>query len=178
MTNEKDEFNAETKAMVKAMLNYGAKAQVYFNYNADADKLANVGYEESNFTAVPTEAETIVKGSISGVFYYGSSLVFRSKTAVRYYFTGDISGCTFTVDGVVLTPVSKDGMNYVEIGEINPQDLDKNYTVVVADAEGNTLSVTYGPMNYIVRKSVNGSETLIDLLLAMYNYHLAAKACA
>lgn len=178
LTDANDEFTAETEAMVKAMLNYGAMAQIYFDYNAEAENLANVGYEEENYTAVPTEAETIVEDKISGVSYYGSSLLFRSKTAVRYYFTGDITGCTFTVNGDALTPVEKDGMWYVEISDINPQDLDQAYTVVVTDAEGNTISVTYGPMNYIVRKSVSGSDALKNLLLAMYNYHLTAKACA
>ena len=59
--------------------------------------------------------------------------------------------------------------------EILPQDLNKNYTVIVSDAEGNQISVTYGPMYYIARKSASGSEGLRNLLLAMYNYHLEAK---
>lgn len=46
----------------------------------------------------------------------------------------------------------------------------------IFDAEGNEISVTYSPMNYIVRMNANGSDSLKALLKALYNYHLAAKA--
>ena len=48
--------------------------------------------------------------------------------------------------------------------------------LIVTDASGNTLTVTYGPMNYIVRMNEKGSDALKTLLKALYNYHLAAKA--
>ena len=38
------------------------------------------------------------------------------------------------------------------------------------------LSVSYSPMNYIVRMNAKGSDSLKALLKALYNYHLAAKA--
>ena len=60
--------------------------------------------------------------------------------------------------------------------DILPQNLDQQITLTVTDADGNALSVTYGPMNYIVRMSTKGSEELKVLLKALYNYHLAAKA--
>ena len=40
-----------TKALVKAMLNYGAAAQNYFNYNTE--NLANAGYESTETVEVP-----------------------------------------------------------------------------------------------------------------------------
>ena len=48
-------------------------------------------------------------------------------------------------------------------------------TLTVTDADGNAVSVTYGPMNYIVRMNEKGSDSLKALLKALYNYHLAAK---
>ena len=80
-----------------------------------------------------------VSGSIPGVTVYGATLVFESKIAVRIYFTGDITACTFNVGDQVLTPVEKDGMWYVEVAGINPQDLDEMITVNVSDA----LTVSY-----------------------------------
>lgn len=99
--------------------------------------------------------------------------MFRNKIAVRYYFTvtGDVNSYTFTVNGTEYEPVQKDNMYYIEVADINPQDLDDAITVAVND----TLTVSYSPMNYIVRMSTKGSENLKALMKALYNYHLAAE---
>ena len=88
----------------------------------------------------------------------------------------DVTGCTFTANGNTYTPVAKDGMHYVEIADILPQNLDQQITLTVTDANGNTLTAAYSPMNYIVRMNEKGSDTLKALVKALYNYHLAAKA--
>ena len=54
--------------------------------------------------------------------------------------------------------------------------MDQQITLTVTDAGGNTLTVTYGPMNYIVRMNEKGNDALKALVKALYNYHLAAKA--
>lgn len=163
--------------LIKEMLNYGAMAQVYFDY--DAENLVNDGITDAGKAAVPETAEDIaISGKISGLNLYGTSLVFRDRIAVRYYFTGDVTGLTFTANGNTYTPVAKDGMYYVEIADILPQDLEQQITLTAADVNGNTLSVTYGPMNYIVRMTQKDNENLRNLLKALYNYHLAAKACS
>ncbi len=165
------EYDDYVKDMVKEMLNYGAAAQTYFDYNAD--NLANAGYELESSAEVPTEVPAItVEDNLAGISLYGMSLVFRNKTAVRFYFnvSGDIADYTFSQG----TPVEKDGMYYVEVGDINPQDLANDITLKVNDG---ALSVTYSPLNYIVRKYNNAesSESLKDLVQAMYGYHLEAK---
>lgn len=163
--------------LIKEMLNYGAMAQMYFDY--DAENLVNDGITDAGKAAVPETAEDIaISGKISGLNLYGTSLVFRDRIAVRYYFTGDVTGLTFTANGNTYTPVAKDGMYYVEIADILPQDLEQQITLTAADVNSNTLSVTYGPMNYIVRMTQKDNENLRNLLKALYNYHLAAKACS
>ncbi len=86
-----------------------------------------------------------------------------------------VNACTFTANGKTYAPQLKDGLYYIEISDIFPQDLDKQITLTVTDAQGNILAVTYSPMNYIVRMNEKGSENLKNLLKALYNYHLAAK---
>ena len=159
------------KEMVKEMLNYGAAAQNYFGYN-DSD-LANAGYELDSSAEVPTEVPAItVEDKLAGISLYGMSLVFRNKTAVRFYFnvSGNIADYTFSQG----TPVQKDGKYYVEIGNINPQDLANDITLSVNDG---ALSVTYSPLNYIVRKynNADSSAELKALVQAMYGYHLEAE---
>jgi len=170
-----DEKHSAYHALVKEMLNYGAMAQVYFNY--DTENLANDGITGVAATEVPETAEEITVGDrISGLNFYGASLVYRDRIAVRYYFTGDVTGCTFTANGSTYTPVAKDGMFYIEIADILPQNLDQQIALTVTDTEGNTLTVSYGPMNYVVRMNQKGNEAVKNLVKALYNYHLAAKA--
>ena len=165
------EYADYVKDMVKEMLNYGAAAQTYFNYNSG--NLANAGYELETAAAVPTEVpEITAEGALDGISLYGMSLVFRSKVAVRFYFnvSGNIADYTFSQG----TPVEKNGKYYVEVGNINPQDLANDITLSVNDG---ALSVTYSPLNYIVRKYNNSESTdaLKKLVQAMYGYHLEAK---
>ena len=165
------EYDGYVKDMVKEMLNYGAAAQTYFDYNAD--NLANAGYELDSSAEVPTEVPAItVEDNLAGISLYGMSLVFWNKTAVRFYFqvSDDIANYSFSQG----TPVEKDGMYYVEVADINPQDLADDITLKVNDG---ALSVTYSPLNYIVRKYNNteSSEALKNLVQAMYGYHLEAK---
>ena len=166
-------YNDKTKALVKAMLNYGAEAQRYFRYNTN--NLADAGYVQESFTAVPAYAAKYpVSGSVSGISYYGASLLFHSNVAVRFYFTGDVSGLTFTAGGKTLTSAKKGDKYYVQVSEILPQDMDKAVVLTVSDG-ADTMTVSYSPMDYITNQSAGGDAGLKTLLLKMYNYHLAAK---
>lgn len=169
-------YSAGTKHMVQAMLDYGAKAQVYFDY--ETDNLANAGYELSQQTELPSDvAEMTISGKVSGVSYYGATLVFRNKIAVRYYFSASsVEGLTFTSGEKVLTAQKADSLYYVEIDNINPQEMDAGVALNVTGASG-SLDITYSPLNYIVRMTEKDTtaDALKELLAAMYTYHCAAK---
>lgn len=171
-----DAEQSQYHQIVKDMLSYGAAAQTYFDYNAE--NLVNGDITGAGTAEVPSAAgsDIAVSGEVSGVTFYGATLLYRNKLAVRFYFSvgGNIADYTFKVGETVYEPVLKDGKYYVEIGDINPQDWDTSVTVTVNDG----LSVSYSPMNYIVRMNQKGSDNLKALLKAMYNYHLAAKAVA
>ena len=171
-----DAEQSQYHQIVKDMLSYGAAAQTYFDYNAE--NLVNGDTIGAGTAEVPSAAgsDIAVSGEVSGVTFYGATLLYRNKLAVRFYFSvgGNIADYTFKVGETVYEPVLKDGKYYVEIGDINPQDWDTSVTVTVNDG----LSVSYSPMNYIVRMNQKGSDNLKALLKAMYNYHLAAKAVA
>lgn len=159
--------------LVRQMLHYGAAAQAYFGYNSDAP--ADTGITGAPQEQIPDAAdrEMVVMDRLSGISFSGASLVFRNRIALRFYFTAqDIAGYTFRVDGKEYQPVAKDGMYYIEIGDILPQDLDQSITVTVNDG----LSVTYSPMNYMVRMNQKGAANMQALVKALYNYHLAAKS--
>ncbi len=165
-------YSNEMKALVTQMLHYGAAAQTYFNYKLN--DLANVGLETPTQSTPQTSNVYKLTGKVDGIDFYGATMMFRDKLAVRCYFTvtGDISTYSFTVNGNTCTPAQKGEQYYIEIGNINPQDLDDVITVKV----NNTLTVTYSPMNYIVNMGQKGSDNLKLLVQALYDYHLAAKA--
>ena len=167
--------------LVREMLHYGAAAQTYFDYNAD--NLVNEGITNAGTEEIPAAAdwEMSVEGAIEGIRFYGASLLFGHKIAVRYYFavSSELEDCTFAANGIACKAVMKDGLWYVELPGINPQDWDDVIELTACDADGNCLTVCYSPMNYIVRMNAKGSSSLKELLKAMYNYHLAAEAiCA
>lgn len=170
-------YSDETKALVLQMLNYGAKAQLYFGNKTD--DLANVGNELQATQSIPEEMPQIsITGKADGIRYYGSTMVFRTKVAMRYYFqvTGDIANFEFAVNGNVHQPVSKDGYYYIEVADINPQDMDTAMTVTVSDGT-NTMSFCYCPTDYIVRmyNKDDTAQSLKDMLLAANGYFQAAK---
>ena len=167
-----DSAESDCHELVKKMLVYGGAAQTYFDYKTD--NLASNGITVD--AAVPTGAgEIAVTDNLGSIAFYGASLAHKTKTAVRFYFVGDIDGLTFTVDNTVYTPVLKDGMYYIEVGNINPQALGAVLTVTVSDGT-NSLIVGYSPLNYIVRmyEKQESSDATKTLAQALYGYYIAA----
>ncbi len=168
-------YAAQIQTLLKHMLDYGAAAQNYFGVNTTNQ--ANVGYV-LNYTAqypasYPAPA---VEGGISGVRFYGASLITSSHVAVRYYFTADsVEGVTFTADGKTYTAVEKNGMFYVEVPGIDPHEYCDSIALSAVKGE-ETMQVTYSPLTYFVRMSQKGSSTLKALVNAMYGYYEAAFA--
>ena len=159
--------------LVKQMLSYGGASQRVFGYNT-----GNYADDGINVTAVaPTgDGEIQVSGSVSGITFYGASLLHRTKTAVRIYFTAQsVEDLNFTVNGEPCDPSQKDGLFYVEIDGINPQELGSDVTVTVTDG-ADTLSIAYSPMDYIVRmyNKAGVADNTKALVQALYGYYLAA----
>ncbi len=165
-------YSTETKNLVKNMLNYGAASQTYFDYNTG--RLANVGIEVEPAT-VPSEGVSLdVTGKVDGLTFYGASLVHRDRIAVRFYFAGDVTGCTFTANGNTYSPATKDDLHYIEIANILPQDLEEILNVTVSDGTS-SLSVSYAPINYIIRMYAKGAN-VAPLVQALYGYYQAAES--
>ena len=167
-------YAESTHNLVKAMLIYGGASQTNFGYHTD--NLASAGVEmEAQEPA--GSSEVAVTDNLSGINYYGASLVYEHNTAVRFYFSGDVAGLTFQVGENTYTAVEKGELYYIEVADINPQDLGDEITVVVSDGN-NTLTVSYAPLTYIVRmyNKAESSAATKAVVKALYNYYLAAVA--
>ena len=169
-------FDDVTKALVQAMLHYGAAAQDYFDYNEG--NFANLNISDTVTNAIQNVEVVPATGETAGIVHYGSTLVYRNKVAVRVYFklTGDaaIGDYTFTANGEkAKVNEGSNGLYYVEVADIAPQNLDKAVTVVVNGG----LTVTYSPLNYICRMSGKTDDAALQTLLQqLYDYYVAAAA--
>lgn len=170
-------YTVETKNLVRQMLNYGAKTQLYFGHRTH--KLANAGYEaESTATIGGTAPEVAVSGKVEGISLYGCTILFDSKLATRYYFHAPhgVESYTFYVAGKEVTPVAKGGMFYVEESDITPDRMDTLTTVKVTKGT-QEMTVQYSPIYYITRMYNNPSsdQAMKNMLLATAAYFDAAK---
>ncbi len=178
LRNSEDE---NLKALVKNMLNYGAKAQEYFDHNANDLANEDVSVDEVE----PNESyntPAVITGQFEGFEYYGASLVLREKVYIRFYFTAEngVADLTFFYGNEPLT-VYKAGANlyFVETAGINPHEYSSNAVITVQqDGNDTTYSVGYSVMNYIARNYYRNDteDSLKATLKAMYGYHLAAVA--
>ena len=173
-----DETLSQYHCLVKEMLHYGATAQTYFGYRPDA--LADQGITGTGAVKIPADGnrELTVSGNLEDITFYGATLLFRDRIAVRFYFRGDVTAASFAVNGTSCLSGSKNGMHYVEITDILPQDLDREINLTITDGAKNEMQISYSPMAYILRMNEKGSQSLGALLQALYNYHSAAKDVA
>lgn len=178
LANNKD---AATVDLVKAMLNYGGKAQEYFKYNLG--NMADEGITlETNTIPYTENVKAIKEGSSDRITYYGASLIHEHQTTLRFYFKSTdaaVSEMTFTAssDGNVIDNdmlVYKAGdMYYVEVDDIAPNHLCNLITISV-----DGLSVSYSPFYYMHRMyyKTTSADTLRNLMAAMYDYYCYAVA--
>ena len=163
------DYDENVKALVKAMLCYGGAAQTYFGYNTGT--LASDGITIT--TAEPAgNAAIAISDSLDKLNFYGATLVHKNKTAVRFYFSGDVTNLTFSHG----TATQKGDLFYIEVANIHPQNLGDTMEIIVTDSSGNTLTVVYSPLIYIVRMYEKESSDAATKMLvkALYNYYLAA----
>ena len=183
LTNEAYEKYAP---LVKAMLNYGATSQQYFNYNTDL--LANKDLNPDDQEIPSVEAETLIaykpvtqqKAEIGKIA--GASLILESQTTLKIFFklNADINPeeCIVTYGQNQLSWVESGEYQCVMIENINAADLDFNYSFTIKYQDNITFEVSYNPMTYCynVIKTGTYSNKLMQLVYALCNYNTVANS--
>ena len=184
MTKPETAGNANFMALASSLATYGWYANELFAY--DADFVKHALFNDAPMTAVTADsladAAAQIENTEAGVAYYGSSLMLRTTTAIRHYFTVPagkaVDDFTFTCGGETLTPNVSGSYYYVEISDIASAELGTPYTVTVTDAGGSTVNAwTYSAMSYAYKALTkeNADAALIDAAKALAVYYGAAK---
>jgi hypothetical protein len=168
-------------ALVNAMSDYGALAQIQFNYNTE-----NVPEIQADLSAVTAETladyeAKVTEGTATGMSFKGTSLLLQSETVIRFYFNldeGEIGDYTFKLGSKKVTPEESDDGWYIEIKNVAAKDLDKVYTVTVSSGAGKIVTVKGSALSYVQKVlSTDGApEKLVNLVKGIYLYNQAANA--
>ena len=170
MLANEDDFTWTETDLVRGMLNYGAAAQEYFDYNTET--LANESLtddekyvEEVDFSdyiySITEEDENIT--------YYGTALSLESEVALLHYFvvdkSVDVSALDVTVDGEPAELVKNGNLYVLKISDIPAQDVYSAYEVKVG---GITLSYSVASYGYMAQWAEK--TELIPLMNALGMY--------
>lgn len=189
----KDEFSPKLVDLAIEMLNYGAKAQLVFDRKTDDLATANFGdyeasrnYVMSNVTTDMIDEVTTPKSNMStdvadlGLRYWGSSLIYQTKTTLRHYYTvTDGSKFTESVkNSANFSYGAKDGGIYFDVSDIPAADLHLNQNFTITDVNNNTKTYSYSPLHYckllLMQEDDVTSPAEKDLAKATYLYNRSA----
>ena len=185
-----EEYDEKTISLVKAMLNYGAMSQQYFNYRCeDENSLANSVLAEAD-KVLPDASEVdlsaykqLVSSEDEGITYCGSLLVLKSGTTIRHYFKikddYDIGAYSFKVNEQVIVPYEKDGYYCIDIPDICASNLDKEYVVRAGNFElqnYSALSYANQALNLDDESQISEDVPMLKRVVnALYQYNQAAN---
>ena len=181
------------KELVRAMLNYGAESQRYFNHHetelADSHLDSAVQYSSVTLADVAArlaaansgEASTDAKSSevqdalaAYGVQYTGMSLVLESDTVIRLYFSvtdaDKLSAAEITLNGKSVEPTACESGVYFDCS-VPAAELDELMELQIGD-----VSIKCCALDYMVQ-ALEGSSSdaqLMSVLEALYWYNVYA----
>ena len=190
-----ESYSPNAVALVKAMLNYGAASQLYFKHNPGNLANEDLTSAEKTLTEItsatlPTSASSYTKDAnyTGSTAYYGSSLVLKSGTDIKHYFTHDtsigIDKYTCTDSGGNSYDVAVSGSYiYIRVPNIPAHKLGEALTLTLYEngTPVGTIS-NYSPMSYayavLTAYPTTGSEkdTLRNVVIALYHYYTKATA--
>ena len=180
-----DKYNQLTD-LVKAMLDYGAKAQLVFDRNTDF--LANLGSDFNKDDVTSDYIETdpdIMERNLEnyGLEYQYSSVVFLSGMSLRHFYkVTDETKYNTIKDSIKfldeqnnkvydVTPVKRGDMIYFQKKDIAASQLDNQYVLKIGDS-----TYRYSAMDGIKKIMNSGPDSnSIELCETTYRYNQAAN---
>ncbi len=171
---------AAAEGLVRAMLDYGAASQVFFEYRTDY--LANQSLTAGDLTSVI--ADTFKAYAITEeqggnlVTVAGSRLSLESTTTLKLYLSAKTDApLTFTYKGEELIPSVDGAFLCLSLTNITSKSLGEDVEITVTDGN-ETVTVRYNVFAYcsvvFSDSTTEYTDALKDTLRALYLYNLAA----
>lgn len=150
------EYPEKAIALVEAMSVFGDYATAYFG-NGKLDATSEM--EKVTSDALQIYQATILEGKDD--IYQGSSLLLKSNTIIRHYFTEEVEGS-----------IKKGNLYYLDSEGIPAHKLGDELVTTVGD-----ITIKYSPLSYAynVLSRDGYDESLTSLIRAMYLYYQAAQ---
>ena len=166
---------AKALPLVKALLNYGARAQSYFGIEADP---ANTHLDEADQSLgdveIPAPRE-YTENLPEGVVFEGATLSLKTETTLSLYFSSE-NVPVFSSDTLTVEYAKVGNYHVARIRGISAKNLDKLLTIDVT-CGGNTGSISYSALHYCYNvQQGEYDDKLKEVVEALYLFHEAAVA--
>lgn len=177
---DKVENTDTSKALVDAMLRYGAFSQLYTGENTDelvtdvSDYTQNAVVGESYKYNLSNNTQGITIKSAT--LQLGAAVTIRMKLHIED--GADISKFTFKCDDKILIPEKSGNEYYVYLKNIAPQDFDEMHSFTVSDGT-NTSVLEYSVFSYmknVLDNAESYNKKIVNLMNSMYDYNQQAEA--
>lgn len=169
-----DSASAELKTLVKEILNYGAKAQIYRNYKTDA--LVNAGNESTGIYRAPTDYALLKKTSIATTVNWKYATVnFADKIQLIFAFEGTVDKVkVFVGDKTYETTnfgTDADGVSYVVFEDFTPADFRQKVAVQALNSSGTaSRNLEYSVGSYVLFAAQSNDTAFANLAQALMIY--------
>ena len=175
-----DSASAELKTLVKEILNYGAKAQIYKNYKTDA--LVNAGNESTGIYRAPTDYALLKKTSIATTVNWKYATVnFADKIQLIFAFEGTVDKVkVFVGDKTYETTnfgTDAAGVSYVVFEDFTPADFRQKVAVQALNSSGTaSRNLEYSVGSYVLFAAQSNDTAFANLAQALMIYGDAVAA--
>lgn len=199
IANAQNAYSEDDIALVKAMINYGANAQLNFSYNTenlansltDSDGNAMITEDEKDLsfvTAATFEPYKATGKTVDGLgTFAAANLVLKSETTLKVYFKPEdgitLDMLTFKVGNNKVTATEYGEYFMIDIPNIKASALDNKYVITVTNNTDSTKTGTFDAYVYSYCYSILSDSTgtyteqLKDTLRALYLFNVAANKC-
>ncbi len=174
---------AKAEPLVKAMLHYGAAAQVQFgSTNAPSnDGIESNGWEDVTAADINKPYDSINTYLPQDVVFEQTTLSLKCETTLSLYFDSS-RDLTFTCEGKTVEVVHVNSSYAARIRGIKAKELGNDFTLTIKEGDTVIGSVTYCPMTYcynVLNRNADSTDeatvNLKNVCKTLYKYWQAAK---